>query len=417
MPARPPSEEAPFRTKTGWRTTFSSLENRGYRWYWLSSVASYAAMQMQIVVRGWLVYDLTDSALALGLVSFAVGVPLLLLSPYGGAIADRVDKRRLIIISQVLTAVATLVVAVLIAIDAIALWHLVVASVVSGIILAFNLPSRQAIIPELVGQGQIMNAVALGSGAMNLNRVVAPALGGVLAGALGIGAVYYIIVACYVVAAALLFLVPPLRTQVRDPHPTVFGAIGEGLRYVRRSPVLLQLLLMAMIPIAFGMPYQMLLPVFAADVLDVGPSGLGYLMGAAGIGALAGSLYVASLSDLRRKGLLLLIAAVMFGVFLVLFSMSTLFYLSLFLLLGVGMASSSYMAANNTLLLIHAEDRVRGRVMSLYMMTIGLYPMAVLPAAAIAESVGAPVAVAVGGGILILFTLAMAAARPALRRL
>ena len=410
MPARPPSEEAPSRTKTGWRTTFSSLENRGYRWYWLSSMASYAAMQMQIVVRGWLVYDLTDSALALGLVSFAVGVPLLLLSPYGGAIADRVDKRRLIIISQVLTAVATLVVAVLIAIDAIAF-------VVSGIILAFNLPSRQAIIPELVGQGQIMNAVALGSGAMNLNRVVAPALGGVLAGALGIGAVYYIIVACYVVAVAFLFLVPPLRTQVRDPHTTVFGAIGEGLRYVRRSPVLLQLLLMAMIPIAFGMPYQMLMPVFAADVLDVGPSGLGYLMGAAGIGALAGSLYVASLSDLRRKGLLLLIAAVMFGVFLVLFSQSTLFYLSLFLLLGVGMASSSYMAANNTLLLIHAEDRVRGRVMSLYMMTIGLYPMAVLPMAAIAESVGAPVAVAVGGGILVLFTLAMAAARPALRRL
>ena len=404
-------------TARGWRNTFSSLGNRNYRWYWLGTLASFAAMQMQIVVRGWLVYDLTDSALALGLVSFAVGVPLLLLSPYGGAIADRVDKRRLIIISQVLTAVATLVVAVLIAIDAIALWHLVVASVVSGIILAFNLPSRQAIIPELVGQGQIMNAVALGSGAMNLNRVVAPALGGVLAGALGIGAVYYIIVACYVVAVAFLFLVPPLRTQVRDPHTTVFGAIGEGLRYVRRSPVLLQLLLMAMIPIAFGMPYQMLMPVFAADVLDVGPSGLGYLMGAAGIGALAGSLYVASLSDLRRKGLLLLIAAVMFGVFLVLFSQSTLFYLSLFLLLGVGMASSSYMATNNTLLLIHAEDRVRGRVMSLYMMTIGLYPMAVLPAAAIAESVGAPVAVAVGGGILILFTLAMAAARPALRRL
>ena len=150
---------------------------------------------------------------------------------------------------------------------------------------------------------------------------------------------------------------------------------------------------------------------------DDWPAARVYLMGAAGIGALAGSLYVASLSDLRRKGLLLLIAAVMFGVFLVLFSQSTLFYLSLFLLLGVGMASSSYMATNNTLLLIHAEDRVRGRVMSLYMMTIGLYPMAVLPAAAIAESVGAPVAVAVGGGILILFTLAMAAARPALRRL
>lgn len=405
------------KTSAGWRATFSSLENRDYRRYWMSSVASYAAMQMQIVVRGWLVYEMTGSALALGLVSFGVGVPLLVLAPFGGALADRVDKRRLLIVSQILAGVVTLAIAILVATGAIVLWHLVVASVVSGIILSFNLPSRQAVIPELVEESQIMNAVALGSGAMNLNRVVAPAMGGVLVGIMGIEGVYFIIVAFYVVASALLFLVPPLRKPDPEMRTTVFGSIGEGLQYVRRSPVLGHLLLMAMVPIAFGMPYQMLMPIFAVDVLDVGPSGLGYLMGAAGIGALVGSIVIASLSDFRHKGQLLLGAAAMFGVFLILFAQSSVFYLSLFLLLGVGMASSSYMAANSTLLLMNTEAGIRGRVMSLYMMTIGLYPVAVLPTAAIAESVGVPMAVSVGGAILVLFTLAIAVLRPTLRRL
>ena len=405
------------RALTDWRTTFSSLENHSYRWFWFSSIASYAGMQMQIVVRGWLVYDMTDSALALGLVSFGVGVPLLLFSLFGGAIVDRVDKRNLLITSQALTVILTLTIAILISTDAIALWHLVIASIVSGIILSFNLPSRQAIIPELVEKRQIMNAVALGSGAMNLNRVTAPALAGVLVGVMGIDGVYYLIVACYVVSTVLMFLVPPLGTHAQDPDSTVRGAIGEGLRYVRRSPILLQLLIMAMVPIAFGMPYQMLMPIFAADVLDVGPSGLGYLMGAAGVGALIGSFFVATLSDFRHKGLLLLGSSAFFGVFLVLFANSTYFHLSLFFLLGVGLASSSYMATNNTLLLLNTEDRIRGRVMSLYMMTIGLYPIAVLPTAAIAESLGAPLAISVGGGILLLFTLMLTLLRPTLRKL
>jgi len=372
---------------------------------------------MHIVVRGWLVYDMTDSALALGLVSFGVGVPLLLFSLFGGAIVDRVDKRNLLITSQALTVILTLAIAVLISTDAIALWHLVIASIVSGIILSFNLPSRQAIIPELVEKRQIMNAVALGSGAMNLNRVIAPALGGVLVGIIGIDGVYYLIVACYMAATVLMFMVPPLGTHAQDPNSTVRGAIGEGLRYVRRSPILLQLLIMAMVPIAFGMPYQLLMPIFAADVLDVGSSGLGYLMGAAGVGALIGSFLVATLSDFRHKGLFLLGSSALFGVFLVLFASSTYFYLSLFFLFGVGLVSSSYMATNNTLLLLNTEDRVRGRVMSLYMMTIGLFPIAVLPTAAIAESLGAPLAISVGGGILFLFTLMMTLLSPTLRKL
>lgn len=404
-------------TFRGWSTAFSSLENRRYRWYWLSSTASFAAMQMQVVVRGWLVYDLTDSALALGLVSAGVGAPILLFSLLGGAIVDRVDKRNLLIVTQTLTGIIALVIAVLLSTGAIALWHLIATSIVSGFILAFNLPGRQAIIPQLVEQRQIMNAVALGSGAMNLNRVVAPALGGVLVGVVGIGGVYYLMVACYVVSAALLFMIPPLGVPDRDSNATLRSDIGEGFRYVRRNSILLALLSMALVPIAFGMPYQMLMPIFAVDVFGVGASGLGYLMAAVGVGALVGSIFVASLGDFKHKGIILLVASMLFGVFLILFANSGYFYLSLFFLLGVGAANSSLMAVNNTLLQINVEDRMRGRVMSMYMTTIGLFPLAVLPASAIAESVGAPFAVTAGGVIIVLFILAMVLLRPTLRKL
>jgi MFS family permease len=383
----------------------------------MSLLASFGAQQMHLVVRGWLVYKLTDSALALGLVSAGAGVPILLFSLYGGVIVDRVNKRKLLIATQILTAIATLVIAVLISTGAIALWHLIVAAVASGLILSFDLPGRQAIIPQLVEQEQIMNAVALGSGATNLTRVIAPAIGGVLLSVMGIDGVYYLIVASYAASAAFLLIMPPVTTPARDSRATVRSDLIEGLRYIRRSPVLPALLAMAIVPIAFGMPYQMLMPVFAVDVLNLGASGLGYLMAATGVGALVGSFFVASLGDFKRKGEVLLAAAAFFGAFLMLFANSSYFYLSLFFLLGVGMANSIYMATNNTLLQINTEDRMRGRVMSLYMMTIGLLPTAVLPASAIAEALGGPVAVGAGGGILLIFTLAMTFLIPTLRRL
>jgi MFS family permease len=402
---------------SGWRATFSSLENRTYRLYWMSLLASFSAQQMHMVVRGWLVYELTDSALALGLVSAAAGVPILLFSLYGGVIVDRVEKRKLLIVTQAITAMATLTIAVLISTGSIALWHLIIAAIANGLILSFDLPGRQAIIPQLVEQRQIMNAVALGSGATNLTRVIAPALGGVLVGVMGIDGVYYLIVACYATSAAFLLTMPALLTPTRDSKATVRSDLIEGLRYIRRSSVLPALLAMAIVPIAFGMPYMMLMPVFAIDVFNMGASGLGYLMAAAGIGALAGSFLVASLGDFKHKGVLLMVASASFGVFLILFANSNYFYIALFFLLGVGMANSIYMATNNTLLQINTEDRMRGRVMSLYMMTIGLLPIAVLPASAIAESLGGPVAIGAGGAILLIFTLAMTLLRPTLRRL
>ncbi|GAF97135.1 unnamed protein product, partial [marine sediment metagenome] len=258
---------------------------------------------------------------------------------------------------------------------------------------------------------------ALFSGSVNLNRVAAPALGGVLVGVMGIDGVYYLIVGFNIFSALLLFPVSPDEKPIPLSSQGVVKALVRGLSSVRRSPALLGLLTMAVVPIIFGMPYQMLLPVFSEDILDVGVSGLGYLMAAAGVGALTGSTFVATLGDYSRKGLLLLVACGLFGIFLTLFAYSSNFYLSLLFLFAVGMASATYMAINQTLLLTNADESMRGRVMSLYMMTIGLFPIAVLPAGAIVEVAGAPIVIGASGAILVVFTIAMALWRPVLRKL
>ncbi|MFC1993803.1 MFS transporter [Chloroflexota bacterium] len=401
----------------GLRGTFRSLENRNYRWFWLSALAAFTSMQMQVFARGWLVYDLTGSSLALGWVSFAFGIPILLLSPLGGTITDRVDKRNLLITTQILAGIANLVIAVLISIGVIEIWHLIFSAFITGVLFSFNTPGRQSMIPELVEREQLMNAIALSSGAMNLTRIFAPALSGILVATIGIDWVYYITVTCFIIAAVLLFAVTPIGKVSRNSTSTIKAEILEGFTYVRHSPVLLSLLALAFIPIVFGMPYQMLMPAFAVDVLDVGASGLGFLMAAIGVGALLGSLSIASLGNFRHKGILLYGALILFGAFLIGLAGSNNYYLSVFLLLGIGAASTSYMAANNTMIHLNVIDGMRGRVMGIYMITIGLFPLGVLPIGAIAEVMGVQLAVGVSGAFLLLFTLTMAILKPSLRKL
>ncbi|MBL7062104.1 MAG: MFS transporter [Dehalococcoidia bacterium] len=414
-----PQDEGPqvSGTSRGWLATFDSLQVVGYRWFWFSLLSSMAALNMQFLVRGWLVYELTGSPRALGLVAAAMGIALMLFAPLGGVVADRVDKRNLMVAAQSAGGLLALVIAILVSTGAIMLWHLVVASVLSGIIWAFSLPARQAIIPELVEKHRIMNAVAISSGAMHLSRVVFPALGGLLMSTLGVACAYYVVVVCYMAGVALLLRVPAASGAAVEANASMGFHLAEGIRYIRRSPILVALLLMTVVPILFGMPYQMLMPVFAEDVLDVGARGLGFLMAAVGLGALAGSLLVASLGDFRHKGLLLLGSALLFGVTLILFTQSANFYLSLLILLCVGVVNTAYLSVNNTLLQTNAEDQVRGRVMSIYVMTFGLNGVGVLLVGELAEHLDVSLGVAIGGGLVLLFTLAMALWRPILRKL
>jgi len=381
---------------------------------------SFVGLQMQMLAQNYLIYDMTGRALVIGYVSAASGGSILLLSLLGGAIADRAGKRNLLAMTQAAIAIFTLVLAVLISTGAIEVWHLMAGAILIGVTAAFNMPARQSFVPELVGKRELMNALALTAGGMNLSRVAAPALAGVLIAMVGVGTVYYIKTAAYVVFVIILLMIPVMGHASSQSRTSVLGAMREGLVYIKHNRVILTLLVMALVPVAFGMPYVFLLPVFQKDVLNVGASGLGYLMSATGVGAVVGALFVASLGDFKRKGLLLLAAGVAFGISLVLFaflsSMGS-FPLALASLFLVGAAGAAYMATNNTLVQSNVPDEVRGRVMGLYMMTFGLTSLGTLPAGAIADSLGAPVAVGAGGVVITLFVAAVALKRSPVRNL
>lgn len=398
-------------------TTFTSLKNRHYRWFWLGMLASFMGIHLQLVARNWLVYEMTGSALVLGIVIAAWGLPILLLSLYGGAVADRLKKRDLLIVTQVANGIITLIIAILIATGEILLWHLIAAAALTGIIFAFHVPARLAIIPELVHKRELLNAIALNSTGMNLSRFVGFAIGGALLGAIGVAGVYYVVVVCFFVSAALLFMLPVVEKVRQRAVTSIKVDLVEGLRYIYHSPLLRSLLAMAFVSIAFGLPYMNLMPVFAVDIFNVGEFGLGLLLGMAGLGSLIGSLILASLGDFRRKGLLCIGLAFGFGATVALFGFSGSYHLSLVLLIAVGLLGAGYLAVNNTLIQSNVPHEMLGRVMSIYVMTFAMMPLGTLPLGAVSEAIGAQPAIGAGGIIVVLFTLRMAIFHPRLRRL
>ena len=398
-------------------TTFTSLKNRHYRWFWLGMLANFLGIHLQLVARNWLVWDLTESALDLGIVIAAWGLPILLLSFYGGAIADRIKKRDLLIWTQVANAVITLIIAVLITIGWIQVWHLILASIFTGVIFAFHVPARLAIIPELVKQREVMNAIALNSASMNLSRFLGFALGGLLLGVIGIAGVYYMVVFAFFVSAGLLFMLPRVEEISRKVVTSMRADLMEGLRYIHGNVVVRSLLLMAFVCIGFGLPYMNIMPVFADVVHGVGETGFGFMLGASGLGAVVGSLAVASLGDFRRKGVLMLAFAFLFGSTVALFAFSGSYYLALGMLVLVGVFGTGYLAVNNTLVQSLVPHEMLGRVMSIYVTTFSLMPLATLPLGAITDAAGAPLTIGAGGIIVLLFALVMAAFVPRLKRL
>lgn len=411
-----PADTANVKAGGGWRKIFSALENKSYRWFWLSNLFSASGMTIQMFARGWLAFDLTGSVFDLGLISAASGVPLMILSPIAGALIDRMERRNLLITTQFLDGLVNLTIAILIALGLIQFWHLLVSSFFIGVINAFHMPGRQSLVPALVGREHVMNAVALNQSAMSISRIAAPALGGVLIALIGVSWVYSMTVFGFLIAGLLLFMIPKFGRQEQDARASIKSEVLEGVNYVRSSSILLPLMLLAFVPLVLGMPYQQLMPAFAVDVFGKGATELGFLMAALGVGTLAGSLIVASLGDFRRKGMLLLGASIAFGMFLIIFSLAS-YHLSLFVLVLLGIANNCYFGANSTLLLTNTDERMLGRVMGIYVVTLGLLPAGALPMGAVAEHFGVQTAVRIGGILVVAFTLALAVWRPQLKRL
>ena len=397
---------------------FETLKLRDFRWIWIGTIASSMAFNMQVITRGWLVLRLSqDSPLALSLVMMSFALPMSVISLIGGAMADRIPRKRIIMWSQSGNAVMTLLLATLDMAGFIEFWQLLVFGFVNGSLIAFNMPSRQALVSEIVREKVLMNAISLNNSAMNLTRVVGPAAAGVLIIYLSTAGVFYLIAGVYAFAVLATAMVHAGSKPASNSSKSVTGDIREGLSYAAGSPPLLGLFIIAFIPTLFGFSYYALLPAWAREALDVKSDGLGLLMMMMGIGALIGTLALASMRSLNRRGVLLLISSIVWGVALAVFSKCTSYAVALPLLFLIGLLSSVFMSLNMTLMQVYSAPEMRGRVMSIGIMTFGVMPLSAVPFGAIAERVGTPNALSLSGVMLAVFTVIFAFGYPRFRKI
>jgi MFS family permease len=371
---------------------------------------------MQAVAESWLVYRLTGSSALLGVSAFATQIPVFLFATIGGTVADRSNRHRLLITTQSLSMVLPFILAVLTLTGHVRVWHIFLLASCLGVVNAFDLPARQAFVLDLVGREDLVNAIALNSSMVNGARIVGPSVDGLLVAAVGEGWCFLLNSLSYVaviIGLLLMRIEPRRRTVVSGSgwHDTL-----EGFRFVARTaPVRALLLLLGAVSFA-GMPYAVLMPVFARSILGGGPQTLGLLTGCSGVGALAGALTLATRSGVRGLGRWVMVAAASFGVTLVLFSVSETLWLSAALLVPVGASMMVQMAASNTLIQSMVPDALRGRVMAVYsMMFMGMAPFGALSAGTTAEHIGAPLTVALGGIVCLIAATIFALRLPALR--
>jgi MFS family permease len=384
--------------KSGVPSLVRALRHPNYRLFFGGQLISLTGTWMQMVAQSWLVYRLTGSAVLLGFVGFSSQIPVFLLAPLGGSVADRLNRRRILVTTQTTAMLLAFLLAALTLTGRVEVWHVFALASLLGITNAFDIPTRQAFVVDMVGKEDLINAIALNSSMINGARIVGPAVAGVLLDALGEGWCFLANGVSFLAVIAGLLLMK-MTTQTRVPLPgSPLASILEGFRYIKHTRPILALLLLLGLVSLMGMPYAVLMPIFADQILHGGARGLGLLMGATGVGALAGSLILAAKSGIHGLGRWIALAALGFGLSLVLFSLSRFFWLSAALLLPVGFCMIIEMASSNTLIQTLVSDELRGRVMAVYsMMFMGMAPFGSLLAGTLAHSLGAPSTVALGG--------------------
>jgi len=419
-PAPPPdtSREAPGRLPR----VVSSLESQNFRWLMGSIIAGSTANWTEIVVRSWIVYDMTGSAIAMGSVQAAKQVPMLFIGLMGGVLADRFDRKALIVSSQLASALIAAILGVLVLTGYIEVWHFIIASVFEGVVGAIQQPARQALIPSVVAREHLMNAVALSGSVWTISKLAGPALAGTATALSGPASALFLEAAMYGIGSASMARVR-LRaldpeTLAQNPHwrqpPRRGLGLIEGFRgygYLRRNTVVGWLAILSLVPILFTFAQQTLAPIFAKDVLGIGAGGLGLLFGAPAIGAIFATIYVAAADDVTRKGLITLFAIVLLGVATVVFGLSSWVWLSLGALALHGFAHMAYRAISQTLLQIHTEEEYRGRVMAVWTADRGLHPISTMAIAFAADAWGPSTAVASGIGCVLVALLVGAVSR------
>jgi MFS family permease len=393
-----------------------ALHHRNFRLFFAGQLISLIGTWMQNIAQSWLVYKLTGSAALLGAVGFAGQIPVFLLAPVGGAVADRHNRHRIVVATQTTSMVLAFILAALTLAGRITVWEIVVLASLLGVVNAFDIPTRQAFLVEMVGKEDLMNAIALNSSMFNGARVIGPAVAGILVASIGEGWCFFANAVSYiaVIIGLLLMRLEPWRPTEQFASP--FEHVAEGFRFVRNAAPIRALLLLIGLVSLVAMPYTVLMPIFAAQILHGGAKTLGLLMGATGVGALAGALALALRSGLSGLGRWIALASAGFGASLILFAYSRWFWLSLLLLLPAGFSMMLQMSSSNTLIQAMVPDRLRGRVMAAYvMMFMGMAPMGALFAGIVAERLGAPLTVAIGGAGCLIGSGVFAKHLPALR--
>jgi MFS family permease len=375
-----------------------ALRHRNFQLFFAGQLISLIGTWMQTVAQSWLVYRLTGSTLLLGTVGFAGQIPVFLVAPLGGVVADRAHRHRVVIATQTASMVLAFILAVLTLTHRIQVWEIMVLAAGLGIVNAFDIPARQAFLMDMVGREDLMNAIALNSSMFNGARILGPAVAGIVVAWVGEGWCFFANAVSYIAVIAGLLMMKIQHPLNLASEGSPLEHIVEGFRFVLdKRPIKSILLLLGLVSLV-GMPYSVLMPVFASQILHGGARELGLLMGATGVGALLGALSLAARVGVRGLGRLIAMCAGGFGASLIFFSFSRLFGLSMVLLIPVGFTMMVQMASSNTLLQSMVPDQMRGRVIALYsMMFMGMAPFGAFFAGAVAHHIGAPWTVAIGG--------------------
>lgn len=397
--------------------TFRSLRHPDYRYMWLSTVCAAAGQWLQQVTLGWIAYEMTNSPLVVGSVNGFRSLPLLILGPFGGVAADRVDRKKLMITTQSGLVLASFIFGLTIVSGNAQIWHLFLFAGLTGVAWAFNMPVRQSVVPDLVPREDLMNAMALNTAGNNLMRVIGPSIGGILIAALGSADNLFFQSALYVAVTLLLVRLnlPPLKKKEVQTSP--ISDLKEGARFIWSHPTLRTQMMLALVPMLVAFPMASLMPLFAGDVLQVGVEGYGLMMAAPGIGAVTGTLTVASLGNVERKGRLILSAIVVQGLCLIVFSFTRWLPFTLLVLVVYGAAQMIYMTTNQTVIQLSAPSEMRGRVLGIYMLNQGMLPFGSMLAGLLATFTSVPLAILIMGISTTVFALAFFVRASSIRRL
>jgi len=405
------------RTVENWTFAVRALRSRNYRLFFGGQTVSLVGTWMTRIATSWLVYRLTDSAVLLGIVSFAGQIPMFFLGPLAGVWVDRWDRHRTLVVTQVLSMLQSFALAVLALAHIINIWEILFLSLVQGLINTFDMPSRQAFVVQMVeSRDDLSNAIALNSSLVNASRLIGPAIAGVVIAAWGEGYCFLIDGISFLAVIASLLLMVITVVQTRAPQREIWQELHEGWRYVLDSVAIRTILSLLALVSLVGFPYSVLMPIFASDILHGGPHTLGFLMAASGVGALAGAISLALRKSVVGLGRYIAICAALFGASLMGFSLSRVLWLSLLLMAVTGFGFMQQMASSNTILQTIVADEKRGRVMAFYGMAfLGMAPFGSLLAGGLAARIGAPGTLFWCGAVVVISSVWFSRRLPAIR--